>query len=153
MNGDSRFFVDTNVLLYSIDQAEAAKRRRARQWLKALWESGRGNLSWQVLHEFYVNAVKKLQVPPDRARQVVEIYVPWTPVEMTFGLVQRALHWADQAQVGYWDALIVAAAERAGCAGLLTEDLQAGRGFGQVTVVNPFEHDPSDLGFPSETAP
>ena len=37
-----------------------------------------------------------------------------------------------------WDALIVRAAQRGGCAVLLTEDLQDGRVFDGVTIVNPF---------------
>ena len=64
---------------------------------------------------------------------------------MTLGLIQRAWRWTDQAQVSYWDGLIVAAAERAGCAWLLSEDFQSGRTFGDVTVVNPFLHEPKDF--------
>ena len=41
--------------------------------------------------------------------------------------------------------MIVAAAERSRCRWLLSEDFQAGRKFGELTVVNPFEHEPVTL--------
>jgi len=44
-----------------------------------------------------------------------------------------------QAQISYWDALIVGAALLSGCDILYTEDLETGRTFeGQLAVVNPF---------------
>jgi predicted nucleic acid-binding protein len=52
----------------------------------------------------------------------------------------------DQAQLAYWDALIVAAAERAGCQVLLTEDFQEGKSFGPVQIVNPFHRRPEEFG-------
>ena len=58
------------------------------------------------------------------------------------GLTQKALAsraGLTQAQISYWDALIVAAALLSGCDTLYTEDLEQGRTFdGQLTVVNPF---------------
>ncbi len=40
--------------------------------------------------------------------------------------------------MAYRDALIVAAAERAGCVEVLSEDLDAGQRYGGVVVANPF---------------
>jgi hypothetical protein len=77
MSADGSFFVDTNVLLYSGDPADAVKQRAAHQWLSALWEQGAGRLSWQVLHEFYVNVVSSSStktwfpaLPPKRGFQL-----------------------------------------------------------------------------------
>ncbi len=137
MNGD-RYFADTNLLLYSMDTSEPAKQARAWDWLDALWKQSSGNLSWQVLHEFYVNATRKMNVEVRLARKLVHSYASWQPIDTTAGLIERAWYWTDVAQLSYWDALIVAAAERAGCGTLLSEDFQAGRKFGTVTVVNPF---------------
>ena len=145
MGADERFFVDTNVLLYSADSADPRKQRDARLWLKTLWEQGAGSLSWQVLHEFYVNAVRKLRVPSPNARATVEAFSSWQPIETGFGLIRRSWHWMDEAQLSYWDGLIVAAAEQAGCVWLLSEDFQAGRKFGLVTVVSPFRGRPDEF--------
>ena len=138
-------FVDTNVLLYSVDPSDARKQDLAWRWLEVLWSQQAGRLSWQVLHEFYVNAVRKAPLAVRDARKVVENYVQWQPVETTRGLIERGWHWMDQAQVSYWDSLIVAAAERAGCGWLLSEDFQTGRQFGSVEVVNPFLQGPEEI--------
>jgi predicted nucleic acid-binding protein len=146
MSVDERFFVDTNVLLYSLDPAHRGKQRAAHRWLAALWEHGNGRLSWQVLHEFYVNAVRKVSVPKSKARATVETFSLWRPVETGLGLIRRAWHWTDEAQLSYWDGLIVAAAEQAGSAWLLSEDFQIGRKFGPVTVISPFHAEPDEFG-------
>ncbi|MBI2690290.1 MAG: PIN domain-containing protein [Acidobacteria bacterium] len=138
MNGDRLYFVDTNVLLYACAQVERDKAEVARRWLDVLWKQGTGRLSWQVLHEFYVNAVRKMAVPREDAQARVELLIAWSPIDTTAGLVRRAWEWSDSAALSYWDALIVAAAERQGCQYLLTEDMQADRKFGDVLVVNPF---------------
>ena len=143
----NRFFVDTSVILYSVDITDAAKHARARQWMVALWSSDSGRLSWQVLNEFYWNAVRKLKTPAVHARQNVEALALWMPVDFGLGMLQRAWYWTDHAKVPYWDSLILAAAESAGCRYLLTEDFQAGQKFGDLTVVNPFLASPDDFDF------
>jgi predicted nucleic acid-binding protein len=143
------FFVDTNVLLYSCDPADPGKQASARQWLDLLWAQERGCLSWQVLHEFHVNAARKLRMPNSKARKLVEVFSLWRPVDTSHGLIQRAWHWMDEAQLSYWDSLIVAAAERRDCGWLLSEDLQTGRRLGTVLVVNPFLSSPEEFGLDS----
>jgi predicted nucleic acid-binding protein len=142
-----RFFVDTNVLLYSIDATDTAKHVRARQWMDALWKTDSGCLSWQVLNEFYWNAVGKLKAPAVRVRENVETLVLWQSVDFGLGLLHRAWYWSDRGGVAYWDSLILAAAESTGCKYLLSEDFQAGRKFGDLTVVNPFLTRPEDFDF------
>src|SRR2546430_6819309 len=81
MNGAiKRFFLDTNVLLYWIDTSDKAKHAAARRWVGAVWESGRGGISWQVLNEFYFNATRKLGSPGPGVRTLVEAYSYWRPV-------------------------------------------------------------------------
>jgi predicted nucleic acid-binding protein len=141
MSGD-RYFVDTNLLLYRYDKGNLAKREQAKYWLAWLWENTCGVVSWQVLQEFYWNANRKFQVPPELARHRVKLMAEWNPPDVTITLIERAWHWSDQAQLTFWDALILAAAERMRCRYLLSEDFQAGRTFESVTVLNPFETAP-----------
>lgn len=147
MAGDS-VFVDTNVLLYSLDSRHPEKRARARHWLDSLWLTGDGRMSWQVLHEFYANAVRKLGVPSLEAREVVSLFSRWRPGGMNLAVVERGWYWMDRAQLSYWDSLILASAERLGCSMLLSEDFQSGWVFEGVTVINPFERSPEDSGSP-----
>ncbi len=92
-----------------------------------------------MLHEFYANAVRKTGVPVTRARQIVTVFTRWTPSGVDAPLIERSWCWMDHAQLSYWDSLILASAERLGCAVLLTEDFQADRQYGSVRMVDPFE--------------
>jgi predicted nucleic acid-binding protein len=140
-----RYFVDSNLLLYYVDPVDARKQTRAKEWLEALWSAGAGCLSWQVLHEFYWNAVRKMGLEPARAREIVEDLAHWKPVDTTLGLIQQAWHWTDSAQLSHWDALILAAAQRAGARYLLSEDFQPNRYYGEILVLNPFDHSVSEF--------
>jgi len=138
-------FADTNVLLYLLDSTDRQKQAAAREWIDALWASGRGRLSWQVLNEYYENAVRKLRAPAKMVRSTVEGYAEWGPAEWSVGLLRRGWHWTDHAGISYWDSLIVAAAEASGCHYLLSEDLQEGRTFGSVQVISPFQTGPAAI--------
>jgi predicted nucleic acid-binding protein len=145
MNGADSFFVDTNVFLYQIDAVNAAKRQTARQWTLALVDRVAGRVSWQVIFEFYANAVRGNRSAAV-ARAAVEEMVLWNPEQPGKAMIHRAWHWCDSAKINFWDALIVAAAEQSGCRWLLSEDFQSGRRFGAVSVVNPFERQPAEFG-------
>ena len=146
MRAGERFFVDTNVLLYSLDPSDRVKQELAHRWVDRLWHDGTGRLSWQVLNEFYFNAVRKLGAPSSRVRSNVERLAQWDPVGFGLGLVHRAWYWSDKTGVSYWDSLIVASAETADCTWLLSEDFQAGQKFDALTVVNPFRTGPEKFG-------
>lgn len=147
MSGADLFFVDSNVPLYYVDRGNPQKRQRATEWLDQLWASGAGRLSWQVLHEFYSNATRKMRVDRGEAREIAEQLAEWQPIESSLGLIREAWEWADAAQLSYWDALIVAAAERSGARYLLTEGLQAERVFENVQVIDPFRRPPSEFSW------
>lgn len=69
----------------------------------------------------------------DDVRTVVDAVIP-----LTVATHERALALAGQGGLSFYDALIVASALEAGAARLLTEDMQAGRRFGDLEIVNPF---------------
>ena len=84
MIGETRTFIDTNILVYAYDIDAEEKHVIARTLLTRLWENREGALSTQVLQEFYVTVTRKLPTPldPARARRVVATYQVW-PVEIT----------------------------------------------------------------------
>ena len=91
-----------------------------------------------MLQEFYVNARKKLRLDGAAARARIEVYLGFDVVTVTPTLVLAAVDLNRLDSVSFWDALVIRAAEHAGCDTLFSEDLQAGRRFGPVRVVNPF---------------
>lgn len=137
---DERCFVDTNVLIYAYDNQAGAKQRRAQQRLSALWDSGAGVLSVQVLQEFFNNATRKLRDPLAlaKAREVVRLYREWVVVPATPEQVLAATELMESYRLSFWDSMIVAAAEAADAVVLLSEDLSHGQTIAGLRVENPF---------------
>ena len=142
-----RYFVDTNLLVYSRDASEGEKQPKAMQWMSYLWQHRTGRLSYQVLQEFYVTVTHKLNpgLPIEMARSDVRLLMSWRPISASTAVLERAWALQDRYHLSWWDALIVAAAQTAGCRYLLTEDLQENQELDDVVVVNPFTTDPEAL--------
>lgn len=134
-------FVDTNILIYAHDVDAGAKHQIANAKLRELWHEEAGVVSVQVLQEFYVNVTRKIAIPlpKNRARAVVASYAEWC-TETTMSEVSAAFRIEDEAKIGFWDALIVASAARAGAERILSEDLNAGQRIAGILVENPFIH-------------
>ncbi len=84
-------FIDTNVLVYSVDTRDARKQRVAKS---------------------------------------ISVKTEWT---------MAALRIMGRYDVQFYDSLMLAAAESAGCDEILTEDLSDGQMYGSVKAVNPFK--------------
>jgi predicted nucleic acid-binding protein len=138
-------FVDSNIFLYAVDDADPRKQRVARDWRAELWKSRLGRVSFQVLNEFYVNAVRLKPAGSDQARSEVRDLLAWNPVVLDAALIERGWKLQDRYRISYWDSLIVAAAKTASCGFLLTEDLQNGQKLDGVEVVNPFLRGPGSV--------
>ncbi len=140
-------FVDTNVLVYSLDVGKPGKHERAAAWMDAMWVSRRGRLSFQVLQEFYVTVTEKLApgLDRDRARAEVRDLMAWRPLAIAPPVLEGAWVVQDRFSISWWDALIVSAAQVSGCRFLLTEDLQDGQDLDGTQIVNPFTHPPETL--------
>ncbi len=140
-------FVDTNVLVYARDTSEPEKCAAAEAWLSHLWKSGAGRVSVQVLREYYVTVTRKL-VPgwaPAKARIDVRGLLAWSRDLPEASLAEEAWRIEDRHKVHWWDALIVAAAQRLGCRYLLSEDFSHGASFDTLEVVSPFERTPEQV--------
>jgi predicted nucleic acid-binding protein len=138
-------FVDSNIFLYAVDDANPRKQRVARDWRAELWKSRLGRVSFQVLNEFYVNAVRLKPAARDEARAEVRDLLAWNPVVVDAALIERGWKLQDRYRLSFWDSLIVAAAKTALCGFLLTEVLQDGQKCDGVEVVNPFLREPGSV--------
>jgi predicted nucleic acid-binding protein len=134
-----RTFVDTNVLIYAHDVDAGQKHEIARNVLRELWSEREGVLSVQVLQEFYVNVTRKIATPLPRvtARTIVESYRSWC-MQTTTEEIATAFRIEDEAHLGFWDALVVAAASKSGAVRLISEGLNPGQTILGVRVENPF---------------
>jgi predicted nucleic acid-binding protein len=97
-----------------------------------------------VLHEYYVSVTQRLKPGLDRdtARADVRDLSQWTTATSTTELLESAWTLQDQFRVAWWDSLVLAAAQLAGCSTLLSEDFQHGQDFAGVRVANPFRTTP-----------
>jgi predicted nucleic acid-binding protein len=135
----ARNFVDTNILIYAHDVDAGAKHQVAKTILRELWSQRSGVLSMQVLQEFYLNVTRKIAspLPKDVARLVVNSYSVWC-IETTPAEITTAFRIEDESRIGFWDALIVAAAVKCGALRILSEDLNAKQVVAGVRIENPF---------------
>ncbi len=128
----SRFF-DTNILIYAQQHGEKADVAR-----RLIGEGGL--ISVQVINEFTQVSRRKFGRPwreiDEALSDILEALPPPLPVTMDMNRAARRL--AEGHGISFYDALIVAAARDAGCAALMTEDLQDGRRFEMLAVINPF---------------
>ena len=131
-------FVDTNLIVYPFDNRQPAKQVRARALLQALKSGGdRAVIYTQVMQESYNTLVQKLGVSKADAAAELRVLMTLETVIMTPDLILAAAELQATASVSFWDAMIIRAAQHGRCAELWTEDMQDGRRFGTVEVVNP----------------
>jgi predicted nucleic acid-binding protein len=143
-------FVDTNVLLYAVDDTDLDKQRRCRDWLTVCWQRRCGRMSTQVLNEFYANARRRFAsaISAGDARAEVRRYQRWKPWVIDHATIETAWAAESRYQLNYWDALMIAAAQHMGCTLLLTEDLQHDQAIDKLRIVNPFLVGPEILDTP-----
>jgi predicted nucleic acid-binding protein len=126
-------FFDTNVLLYLVSD-DVAKANRAEQ----LVAQG-GVISVQVLNEFAFVAVGKKGVDFTKLREILSSFRAVCVVTaLDIETHELGLNIAERYRFSIYDSLIVAAALRAGCSMLYSEDFQHGQTIERLTIRNPF---------------
>src|SRR5579872_2852824 len=138
MPNGSIAFVDTNVLLYAASGRpdDAPKTARARRLIKDEPIA----LSFQVLQEFYANAisVKKLNLSPAEAAKWCAAWMQFPIAALGAETFVRTLELASKYRVSNWNAAILAAAAQLGCLVVYSEDLSHGQEYDGLRVENPF---------------
>jgi predicted nucleic acid-binding protein len=138
---NAKFFLDTNVLVYSFDQDNPLKRDRAAGLIAEALEESRGVISTQVVQEFLNAALRKFSRPlshPDAQRYLTVVLEPLCAVFASVELYHRAIEISGRWKYPFYDALIIASALEAGCSILYSEDLQHGQRIGPLKILNPF---------------
>jgi len=133
-----RSFFDTNVLIYTDDETSPEKQRRALALVALHRRSGTGVVSLQVFQEYFVAATRKLHLEASVARRKVELLSQFDVVIPEVADVLAAIDLHRLHGLSLWDSLIVHCAKQAGCAVLLTEDLQDRRQIDGLRIENPF---------------
>ncbi len=135
-------FADTNLLIYSLDPRDPAKRVKAKTIIKDGASSGVLITSPQNLNECYrVLTGRKRIVPPDIAKAFVLSLFPTCRAELNLETIARAWEVEAENRFAWWDCLLLSSAVQAGCSYFLTEDLNDGQTVLGMTLLNPFTND------------
>jgi predicted nucleic acid-binding protein len=133
-----RSFLDTNVLIYSVDRADRAKQETALGLIARHAKERTGVISTQVLQEFFSAATRKLGIAPLQARQHLRDFRIFDIVQVTPGIIEEGVDCSILNTISFWDGLIIASATAAKCAELISEDLADGQVIQGLVVRNPF---------------
>jgi len=135
----SKVFVDTNLIVYTMDDDEPEKRDKCRRLLDDLVARRGGVISTQVLQETYVVATRKLRRDPLRVRADLKLLSALELVLIAPPIIFEAIDCSILNTISFWDALLVAAAASARCDTLWTEDLNDGQTLLGVRIENPLK--------------
>jgi predicted nucleic acid-binding protein len=134
----SKIFLDTNVLVYSVDGRDPAKQAKAISLVATCLRDGNGAISTQVLQEFAAVSLTKLHHDLAVVSREVVLLESLEVVQITPPLIRRGLELCGLHQLAFWDSIILAAAEHAHCDLLWSEDFSTGARYGLLPVENPF---------------
>ncbi len=143
-NAKMNCFVDTNLLIYSLDPQAPAKRAIAEDLLTTLADFDALVLSPQSLNECYRALTERRRLLPiAEARNYVTNLQKFCVAPYDFDVTQLAWRIQDETRYSWWDCMLVASACLAQCEVFFSEDLQRGRRLGPLTIVNPFTDRPN----------
>lgn len=132
-------FLDTNVLIYSVDGKEPIKQPTARAIVAKAIDEGGFLLSAQVLNEFSNIALGKLKMTIPEVRDFISMFSRIGTVPLATDWTDKALLIKERYGIQFFDSLLLVAASENGCNKILTEDLADGQFYCGVKAVNPFK--------------
>jgi predicted nucleic acid-binding protein len=136
-----RFFLDTNIFVYTFDSRVPEKQQLASGLVQAALKEGNASISYQVIQEFINVATRKFASPlkpADCQLYVNRVMFPLWKIYSSKDLFNNALRIHDEYKFGFYDSLIVSAAMESQSDILYSEDLQANQKVESLQIVNPF---------------
>lgn len=136
-----KFFLDTNIFVYSFDGSAPKKAQRAAQLIRQAIQTRSGIVSYQVVQEFLNVALRRFAQPMtylDAEQYLSTTFRPLLAVHSSQALYVEALRIGARFKLSWYDSLIIASAIEGQCDVLYSEDFQHGQRFGNLQVANPF---------------
>lgn len=135
----NKIFIDTNILVYALDNRDNDKMNKARNILRKVIYENKPVISAQVINEFYVAATKKLSIDKNLIKTIVHNFKNMEIIASDLQLTENAIKISIESQISFWDSLIIAAAEKANCKLIISEDLNSGQKYQDISLINPFQ--------------
>jgi predicted nucleic acid-binding protein len=134
----AKIFIDTNILVYSLDNSNRKKKAKAREILTKLKLNDTPVISTQVLQEVYYTLTGKIKIDKAVAKNIIHDYRNMEVIVNTCDTIEEAIDISISSRLSFWDALIIASAEAANCSAVYSEDLNDSQIIRGVQVINPF---------------
>ncbi len=135
----SKIFLDTNILVYTVDRNDKKKLSQARKLLENVIANDKPVISTQVLQEFYSATTTKLKLDKIIAKNIIHNFRNMEIVQVDLGIIEQGIDISLLSQISFWDSLIIAAAEQANCNMIYSEDLNDTQTIRGIKIVNPFK--------------
>lgn len=131
-------FLDTNVIAYAVDEKDGRRHEQALSILDQALDGGEFAISTQVLSEFSCVALRKYKISPAQVREMLDVLQTIKCEQVDPAMITRAVEIQAIYGIQFYDAQIVAAAERAGATELWSEDFNVGQVYCGVRTAYPF---------------
>jgi predicted nucleic acid-binding protein len=138
---NAKFFLDTNVVVYTFDVGAPHKQRRAQELVEQALRTHEGVVSTQVVQEFLNVATSKFSTPltlSDAQQYLHDVLAPLCTVFPSIDMFRQALDLQQELRFAFYDSLVISGALQAGCGTLYSEDLQHGQQIRDLRILNPF---------------
>ena len=133
-------FIDTNIFLYAVDKSNLDKQSIAKKIVvEALRPGSDCLISVQVLSEFASVALRKMKLPARIILAMLQELQKIPCADITPSIPGRAIEVQELYDIQFYDAQLIAMAERYGCLEFISEDLSDGQIYCGVKVVNPLK--------------
>lgn len=136
-----KYFLDTNIFVYTFDNSAPQKQTIATELVEAALQSYSGVISYQVVQEFLNVATRKFSTPlsmNESLKYLEIVLIKLCTISPSPELYKSALKIFYNYQYSFYDALIISAALQAECNQLYSEDLHNGHVIRGIKIINPF---------------
>ncbi len=136
-----RFFLDTNVFVYTFDAQAPTKAKKAAALIRRAADTGDGIVSYQIVQEFFNVALRRFSQPMTSAeaeQYLVTVFRPLLAIHSSPAIYIEALRISSKHRLAWYDSLVVAGAIEGHCKLLYSEDFQDGREIEGLRIENPF---------------
>jgi len=132
-------FLDSNIIAYAYDVTDPRKHKVAQDFVRRA-QAGEFVISTQVLAEFSSTLLYKMtpQAPPQSVAAILGVLATIRTLSPDPDTIYRAVEVHARYGIHFYDGMIVAAAEQAGCTRIWSEDLNPNQRYFGIEVVNPF---------------
>jgi predicted nucleic acid-binding protein len=134
----NKIFIDTNIIVYANDKRVAKKQKKAIEIVTSFMKNRTGTISTQVLQEYAFVAINKLKQSQNVVLRQLKLLESLEVIHQSPAQIRRAVEIMHLYKIGFWDACIISNAEHANCTEIYSEDLNPGKFYSGIKILNPF---------------